>query len=195
MRVPNAMHEAHPWRIHEIVPDFRLEDVWEPPRVGHGDDFARLVEMIAGFDTAASSSPAVRFLFAARWKLGELFGWDRPTTGVDGRVPSLRNRLPADLRTAPTGPAFASLPFESLYLLEDEFAAEVANSTMHGVLHLGRVPTTGDEFRVQLAVYVKTNGVLGDLYMAAIKPFRYVVVYPTLLREFAERWSQSPVPA
>jgi len=52
-------------------------------------------------------------------------------------VRSLRERLPADLREAPPGPVFESLPFTSLYLLVDEFAAEMANRTVHGVLHLG----------------------------------------------------------
>ena len=44
-------------------------------------------------------------------------------------------RLPEDLLDAP-GPDFDALPFTSLYLIEDEFAAEIANRTMHGVMHL-----------------------------------------------------------
>jgi hypothetical protein len=35
MRTPNAVHEAHPWRIREIAPDFTVEDVWALP--AHGD--------------------------------------------------------------------------------------------------------------------------------------------------------------
>ncbi|MEJ7569133.1 MAG: hypothetical protein WKF41_12805 [Gaiellaceae bacterium] len=37
-----------------------------------------------------------------------------------------------DLRDAPSGPDFDALPFTSLYLLDDEWAAEIANRTMHG---------------------------------------------------------------
>jgi hypothetical protein len=104
-------------------------------------------------------------------------------------VPTLRDRLPADLRDGPSGPEFETLPFTSLYMTDDEFAAEVANQTMHGVMHIGAVPNGADAFRVQLAVYVKPNGWLGNAYMAAIRPFRYLLVYPPLLREMERMWS------
>jgi hypothetical protein len=39
-----------------------------------------------------------------------------------------------------------------------------------------------------LAVLVKPNGPLGDAYMAVIKPFRYLIVYPAMLREMGRRW-------
>jgi hypothetical protein len=39
-----------------------------------------------------------------------------------------------------------------------------------------------------MAVYVKPNGLLGDAYMAAIRPFRYLVVYPAMLRELGRIW-------
>jgi hypothetical protein len=182
VKVPNREHTSRPWRIHELTPDFRLEDVWAPPGSGSADDFARVIDIVTSFDPAESSSCAVRTLFAARWKLGELLGLDRPSTGVGARVPTLRDRLPADLRDAPK-PEFSSLPFTSLYLLDDEFAAEAANETMHGVLHIGRIPEGADRFRVQVAILVKPNGLLGDAYMAAIKPFRYLFVYPPMLRE------------
>ena len=119
--------------------------------------------------------------------VGGLLGLDRPATGVGSRVPSLRDRLPAELRAAPA-PAFDALPFTSLYLLDDEFAAEVANQTVHGVLHLGRVPDEPGRDRVQMAILVKPNGLLGEAYMAAIRPFRYLLVYPPLLRELAALW-------
>src|SRR5205807_5570328 len=96
MRVPNAEHTSRPWRIQELTEDFRLEDVWALPGVGGPGDFPRLVELIASSDPSQGSSFAARTLFAIRWKLGELFGWDRPDTGVGSRVETLRDRLPAD---------------------------------------------------------------------------------------------------
>ena len=33
MRDPNAVHAAHPLRIHELTPDFIVEDVWDLPTV------------------------------------------------------------------------------------------------------------------------------------------------------------------
>jgi hypothetical protein len=187
MRLPNAAHTSRPWRIHEVAPDFRLEDVWLLPGASGRDDFPRLVERIASLDPSRSSSRAARALFAIRWKLGELLGWDGPDTGVGARVPTLRDRLPADLRAAPPGPDFDALPFTSLYLLDDEWAAEIANQTMHGVIHLGRVPDETGSYRVHMAIYVKTNGLLGNAYMAAIRPFRHLIVYPAMLRELERR--------
>jgi hypothetical protein len=198
MRVPNRAHTARPWRIHELTRDFRLEDVWALPGIGDPDDFPRLVQMIASLDPSRSSSRAVRTLFAIRWKIGELLGWDGADSGVGSRVPTLRDRLPADLRDASPGPDFDGLPFTSLYLLEDEWAAEIANRTVHGVMHIGWVPDQTGGYRGQMAVLVKPNGPLGTAYMAAIAPFRHLIVYPRMLREIGRQWQAragEPTPA
>jgi hypothetical protein len=190
MRLPSTAHTSRPWRIHELVPDFRLEDVWEFPGSGSLDDVPRALELLASYDPSQSSSAAVRVLFALRWRIGELLGWDDPGGGVDSRVPSLRDRLPADLRETP-GPDFDALPFTPLYLTDDEFAAEVANRTMHGVMHVGAVPDGTGAYRAQVAVLVKPNGLLGKAYMTAIRPFRHLIVYPALMREARELWERN----
>jgi Protein of unknown function (DUF2867) len=189
MRLPASAHTSSPWRIHEIAPDFRLEDVWALPGRGGPDDFPRLVETIVRQDPSKSSSWPARALFAIRWKAGELLRWDEPRGGVGARVPTLRERLPADLRDT-AAPQFEALPFTSLYLTDDEFAAEIANKTMHGVLHIGRIADEGGGFRAQMAVLVKPNGLLGNAYMAAIRPFRHLIVYPAMLREAGRRWQR-----
>ena len=186
MRLPNSAHDARPWRIHELAPDFELEDVWALPTPGGPDDFPRLVELVASFDPAQSSPAMVRLLFALRWKVGELLGWDGPDDGLGARVPTLRDRLPADLRDTAPGPG--TLPFVPLYLTDDEWAAEIANRTMHGVLHLGWVPDGIGGYRGQMAVLVRPNGLLGSAYMAAIAPFRHLIVYPKMLAEMGRRW-------
>jgi hypothetical protein len=188
MRLADNAHTSQPWRIHELTHDFRVEDVWELPTPGGPEDFPRLVEGMAAGDPSQGSSRATRTLFALRWKLGELFGWDDPDAGLGSRVPTLRDRFPADLRDAPSGPEFAALPFSSLYLLDREFAAEIANRTMHGVLHLGWVPDDSGGYRGQMAVLVKPNGLLGSAYMAAITPFRHLIVYPLMLRRLGREW-------
>jgi Protein of unknown function (DUF2867) len=188
MRLPNSAHTSRPWRIHELVPDFRLEDVWELPTPGGAGDFPLLVQGIASGDSSPGSSRATRMLWAIRWKLGELLGWDGAEAGVGSRVPSLRDRLPADLRDAPSGPEFDSLPFSSLYLLDDEWAAEIANRTVHGVMHIGWVPDGRGSYRGQMAVLVKPNGLLGAVYMTAIRPFRHLIVYPSVMREIEAEW-------
>jgi Protein of unknown function (DUF2867) len=186
--LPHSAHTSRPWRIHEIASDFRLEDVWALPVRGSLEDFPVMVEHFAAGDPSQSPSRAVRALFAIRWKVGELLGWDDSGAGLGARVPTLRDRLPDDLREGATAPAFDTLPFRSLYLLEDEWAAEIANETMHGVMHIGLVPVEGDAYRAQMAVLVRPNGLLGRGYMAAIKPFRHLIVYPALMRQIEREW-------
>jgi hypothetical protein len=190
VKLPKAAHTSQGWRIDEIVPDFRLEDVWALPTPGGPNEFPILVEGIAAGDPAKSSPRAARALWGLRWKLGELLGWDEPDTGLGSRVTSLRDRLPTDLRDAPSGPAFDALPFTSLYLLEDEWAAEIANGTVHGVMHIGWVAEETGGYHGQVAVFVKPNGPLGSAYMAAIKPFRHLIVYPPMMREIERRWHE-----
>jgi hypothetical protein len=187
-RLPPTAHTARPWRIHALTPDFRLEDVWALPTPGGPDDFPKLVSAIAAGNPSRNSPRVVRALFALRWKLGELFGWDDAGDGIGSRVPSLRDRLPPDLREHQSGPGFDALPFKSLYLLDDEWAGEIANRTMHGVMHLGWVPDDNGGYRGQMAVLVKPNGLIGTAYMTAIKPFRHLLIYPQMLRQIGRQW-------
>lgn len=188
MRLPHAAHTGQPWRIHELTPDFRLQDVWAfRTPAGGPDDFPAAVAAIqASYDTAAEPLP-VRFLFAVRWKLGALFGWDDDTQGLAKRVRSLRTRLPRDLAAAPVGPDVAGTPLTTVYELDNECARELANRTVHAVMHLGWTPVADGGHELRMAVLVKPNGLLGRLYMAAIAPFRHLVVYPSLTR----RWERA----
>jgi hypothetical protein len=207
MRLPATAHTSRPWRIHEVAPDFRLEDVWELPTPGGRDDLARFARWFASPEWGGAEFPtAVRALFALRWRLGKLFGWDKPDSGVGERVHSLRERLPADLLEAPRGPDVRAVPgrtevegppiFTSIYLTHDEWTAEIANKTVHSLLHIGWVPdSSGGGYHAQMAVLVKPNGWLGAAYMAAIKPFRYLFVYPALIGKIGPAWQASASPA
>ncbi len=186
MRLPNATHTSRPWRIHALARDFRVEDVWALPTPGGPDDFPELVRLMAAFDPEKTSSGAVRLLFAMRWRLGALLGLDRPDTGVGARVPTLRDRLPPDLRDAPAGPR-SDDTFHPVYLTGDEWVLEMANQTVHGLLHLGWVQEGGGH-RGEMTVLVKANGLLGAAYMAAITPFRHLLVYPLMLRDLERSW-------
>ncbi len=198
MRLPSSAHTSRPWRIRELIRDFRLEDVWALPTPGGREDFPRLVQQMASGDPAESASRAARTLWAIRWKVGELLGWDGPDGGHNSQRPTLRDRLPPDLREGPSGPDFDMAPFSSLYLLNDEWAAEIVNRTVHGVMHIGWVPGPDGGYRGEMAVYVKPNGLLGNAYMAAIKPFRHLIVYPPLMRQIEREWragAADPTPA
>ncbi|MDG4864463.1 DUF2867 domain-containing protein [Streptomyces sp. T-3] len=188
MKLPDTAHTSRPWRIHEITPDFRLYDVWALPTPGGPDDFPRLIRQTSVGDTSDNPSWIARTLFTIRWKLGKLFGWDDPDAGVGARVATLRDRLPDDLRDGPRGPEFDRLPFTSVYLTENEWASEMSNRTMHGVMHLSWVEDGSGGHRGQMAVLVKPNGLFGKAYMGLIAPFRHVLVYPPLMRGIAQEW-------
>jgi hypothetical protein len=163
MRLPATAHTSRPWRIHELRPQLRVEDVWALPTPGGPDDFPRLVEVFTSWSPAQTTSTPVRLLFALRFKLGELLRWDPPKERRG---------------------------FTPLYESDDEWAAEIVNRTVQGVIHLGWVEDEGGGWRGQLAILVKPNGLLGRAYMVAITPFRHLIVYPHLVRELGRAWSQ-----
>ena len=203
-RVPNSVHESEPWRIHEIAPDFTLEDVWALPAQGGPDDFPKLMELVTAMDPAHADSRATRFLWQTRDRLGAWFGFGRirgPAAGdsgaAAGQLPipgtdetTLAGRLPADLRDTAGEMDFGSLPFVPLYRTGNEAAAEISNQTVHGIAHLAWADQGDGRYQGQMAVYVKPRGRLGKAYMAFIKPFRYWIVYPALMRWVEREWTR-----
>jgi len=78
--------------------------------------------------------------------------------------------------------------FIPLYRTDDEWAAEISNATVHGVLHLAWVEEGGGRHRAHMAVYVKPRGRRGKAYMMLIGPFRHLIVYPSLTRAIGRAW-------
>ncbi len=204
MRLPNSAHESRPWRIREIAPDFILEDVWALPTPGGPDDFPALLKLMASSDPANSSSLPTRVLWRIRERLGSLFdlgGISAPAgsdpDGTPAKLPipgtsetSLAERLPDDLRGTAADVSFGSLPFLPLYLTDDEFAAELSNRTVHAAMHLAWADQGEGRYQGQMAVYVKPRGTFGKGYMALIKPFRHLIVYPALTRQTERAWQR-----
>ena len=206
MRIPNAEHESRPWRVREIVPDFTLEDVWALPAHGGAEDFQAVLDQMASSDPANAESLPTRALWRLRDRLGRWFDLGRisaPAGGDSGgRLPipgttetSLAGRLPDDLRDTAADVQFDSLPFVPLFRTGDEFAAEVSNQTVHGVMHLAWVDQGDGRYQGQMAVYVKPRGAFGTVYMALIKPFRYWIVYPALMRQVERTWKARVSPS
>ena len=193
-RLPASAHNMQPWRIHEIASDFELEDVWALPTPGGPEDLDRLVHQFASDDDTELSAVIVRSLMAVRWRLGAVLGWDDPPNGTGDRVLSLRDRLPEDLRGGRSGPDLHVVPFTSVYQTDNEWVAEIANKTVHALMHIGWVLDGPDRHRGQMAVLVKPNGTLGKVYMTAIKPLRRALVYPPFIRSIGESWAKNPSP-
>jgi Protein of unknown function (DUF2867) len=208
MKLPNEAHESRPWRIRKIAPDFTVEDVWALPVHGGAKDFQTLLELMASFDVAHSDSLATRVLWRVRDRLGRWFGLGRISAPIHGGRPdgagqlpipgthdtSLAGRLPDDLRNTAADFDFGSGPFVPLYRTDVEFAAELSNRTVHGVMHLAWVDRGHGRYQGQMAVYVKPRGRFGTAYMALIRPFRHWIVYPALMRQVGRMWAKR-VPA
>lgn len=203
MKLLKAEHECRPMRIHDLVPDFTLEDVWALPMRGGPDEFQALLDLVGSFDPSKTDSRPARFLWNLRDRLGSWLDLGEISTPVDeegtGELPipgaaetSLRDRLPPDLVGTTADFTFGSLPFVPLYRAEREAAAEISNKTVHGVAHLAWVDRGDGCFEGRMAVYVKPRGAFGRAYMALIKPFRYWVVYPALMRQIERAWNARP---
>lgn len=201
MRLLRAEHECHPWRIHDLVADFTLEDVWALPMQGGPEDFQGMLDMAGSFDPSQAESLPTRLLWSFRDRLGAWLDLGEISAPVDdreaGKLPipgttetSLRDRLPPELRATASGLTFGSLPFVPLYRLDREAAAEVSNKTVHGVAHLAWAERDDGRYEGRMAVYVKPRGAFGKAYMALIKPFRYWIVYPALMRQMERAWNE-----
>lgn len=200
MRVPNDVLKTQRWVIADIVHDFDAEDVWALPIEGGPDDFPAVIDLMGSMDFPASAPLPVRLLWEVRDVLGRLFGLGRVSTSADEAgvwppVPgtgerSLTERLPEELRGTATDSRLKEKPFRPLYLTATEFAEEISNRTMYGVMHLAWVDQGDGRYQGQMTVYVKPRGAIGKAYMALIKPFRYAIVYPALMRYLERTWAR-----
>ena len=188
MRLPNAEFTERPWRIHEFTQDFELEDVWALDTPGGPDDLAVLVARMGGNGKNFAPSRTYRALFALRWRLGGLLGWDKPEHGLGARHPSLRERLPADLRDGLRGPDPRQVPLTSVYQTHDEWVTEVGNRTVHAAMHIGWVANENGGYSGQMAVLVKKQDWLARVYMPLVLPLRRTFVVPSLLRAQGRSW-------
>ncbi len=76
MRLPDSAHTSRPWRIHEIAPDFRIEDVWALPTPGGPGDFPRLIELVTSMGPVTELIPRRTRSLRHPLEDGELLGWD-----------------------------------------------------------------------------------------------------------------------
>lgn len=201
-RIPRSEHTDGSWRIIDIAADFELEDLWALPATGSPAEFTRVLEMMDAIDVTDGSLPT-RFVWWVRDLLGKWFGLGRISAGPETAalpIPSststtLADRLPRDLvGTVDPGLVPPDTPFTALYQTDREYASEMSNRTAHAIMHLAWAHVGNDTYQAQMAVYVKARGVFGRAYMAFIKPFRYALVYPELMRLIDRAWRRATEP-
>jgi hypothetical protein len=207
MALNEKRHYEHPWKVHEIAKDFKLLDVWEYPILADkskNQDFLSFRNMLKEkWKPHLKNIVSVRFVFAGalfgvRMLLGKIFSLDKnenalPIPGC--KETSLKERLSMEdreknLAEQKKGGNNKSTGFRTVYVYENEFLWEFSNKTVHALMHTGWIHKYDNYYTAQLAVYAKTRGRLGDLYMKLIMPFRRCVIYPVLMENIKIRWEK-----
>ena len=67
--------------------------------------------------------------------------------------------------------------------------SELRNATVHAFASLSIRPTPGG-YLAYVGVFVRPVHRLTRLYMAAIAPFRRLVVYPAIMRKMQSAWAE-----
>lgn len=213
MRSDSVAHRARPWRVHTLAPDFELLDLWEVPLAAdpaRGDTFEAFLRVFVDRGTGgrwpvyplrprslgdalhgARLAGMVTLLELRRW-LGRVLALDadRDLPIPGRREHRVRARLVDADRARDTGalPATVGGAFETVYAFADEALLEIANRTIHALLHLSWVETAGPHRAVVLAIYVKSRGWQSRAYLALIRPFRHSVVYPAWIAHLTRTW-------
>jgi len=188
MRLDADEFRARPLRVHALLHDIPLEDAWAVPLSGGGA--GRTVQdvravMLAGRETAPA---VVRGLFRLRRHIGALFGWDdqRPAWNAESYVDRLS---PEDRARSLVAPGTQDGSFRLLYRFEDEQLSELRNATVQAFASLSVRQTPGG-YLAYLGVFVQPVHRFTRLYMAAIAPFRRLVVYPAIIRKVQRAWAE-----
>jgi hypothetical protein len=182
-------------RAHRLLAGVPLHDVWvvdlPGPRPGITlDEFLRAVN-----ERLFTPTPLVRALLDLRLFIGRLFGWDRPRPSTQA-APTFADRLTdADRARSLVPPGVREGPnglFRVVYQFENEKLVELINRTAHAAA-LSALVETASSYRFYFAVYVRDVGWWTPFYMAAIDPFRKLLVYPLLLRSVRANWDRTVV--
>lgn len=188
MRIDPAEFRARPLRVHALLHDVPLEDVWAIRLHGGGVGLT-IQDLRAVFIAAVDAAPpVVKALFRLRGRIGAVLGWDRQRSAWTGE--SYAQRLTAADRAQST--AAAGTPdgrLSLLYRFENEQLSERRNATVHAFSSLS-IRRTPDGYLAYLAVYVQPVHRFTGLYMKAIAPFRRLIVYPAIIRKVQSAWAE-----
>ena len=188
MRIDPDEFRARPLRVHALLHDVPLEDVWAI-RLRGGGAGRTIGDVRTALTAGVEAAPSVvKGLFRLRWRIGALLGWDKKRPAWNAE--SYEHRLsPADLAQSKAPPGTPDGRLRLLYRFDDEQLSELRNATVHAFSSLSIRPTPGG-YLAYLAVFVKPVHGFTRLYMRAIAPFRRLVVYPATIRKAESAWAE-----
>jgi hypothetical protein len=140
-----------------------------------------------------SPSPVVCMLLNIRFFVGRIFGWDREPNASSRET--FATRLTSADRSSSLAPAGTREGFfRVVYRFQNEQLLELINRTAHAAA-LSALVEMENAYRFYFGVYVRDVSRFTPVYLAAIDPFRKLVVYPSLLRSVRTLWNQAFVDA
>ncbi|SHN13506.1 DUF2867 domain-containing protein [Flavobacterium xinjiangense] len=193
IKIDKHSHLTQFFKVHTLLSDFELEDVWQVPVILTSNHSLHI--FVEHFNISLNKimdKGVAGFLFQLRLWLGKFLNLDDKNQLVRELTPgSIRHRYAHE-----EGLSFEDLPalsngspdFKPVYTLKNEYLSEIDNKTVHAALHFSRVPIGEAIWGVHMAVYVKPKGSFGKIYMLLIKPFRLWIVYPALMKIIKNEW-------
>jgi hypothetical protein len=188
MRIDPSEFYARTLRVHSLLHDVPIEDIWAIP-LSDGGAGRTIRDLGPIFAAGVEAAPrVVKGLFSLRKRIGALLGWDaqRPAWGVE----SYASRLTAtDRAQSAVAPGTPDRRLRLLYQFEDEQLSEVRNATVHAFSSLS-IRQTPEGYLAYWAIYAQPVNRLTRLYMTAIMPFRRFIVYPAIIRKVQRAWAE-----
>ena len=188
MRINPSEFRARSLRVHSLLQDVPIEDVWAIPLLGGGA--GRTIRDLGPiFAAGVEAAPrVVKGLFALRTRVGALFGWDAKRPGSSAE--SYADRLTVtDRAQSAVAPGTPDRRLNFLYLFENEQLSELRNATVHAFSSLS-IRQTPEGYLAFWAIYVQPVNGFTKLYMTAIRPFRRLIVYPAIIRRVQRAWAE-----
>jgi len=194
-QISESEFERLPLHVHRLLSGVPLHDAWvvdlPGPRPGITlDEFLHAVN-----ERPFTPTPLVRALLDLRLFIGRFFGWDRPRPSTQAAATFTDRLTDADRARSLVPPGVHEGPdglFRVVYQFENEKLVELINRTVHAAA-LSALVETASSYRFYFAVYVRGVGWWTPFYMAAIEPFRKLLVYPLLLRSLRANWDRTVV--
>src|SRR6267154_3603168 len=196
-QISAAEFYALPLRVHTLLADVPLHDVWavDLPKVRDGVTLCEFLRRSSqcGCDTADAEinrlPPVARALFRLRFFLGRIFLLE--VEPKDALAASFGSRLTSEDRARSF--VVSGTPeglFGVVYRFENEQLLEIQNRTVHGAA-LSALAERADGYRFYFAVYVRRTTWITPLYMGLIDPFRKWIIYPAMLKKIRATWDQN----
>ena len=196
-QISPAEFYALPLRVHTLLADIPLHDVWavDLPKQSDGVTLSEFLRRASEKRPGAANGEisglpaAARMLFRLRFFLGRIFRLEKEPK--DAAAASLGSRLTAEDRAhSSVASGTREGLFRVVYRFKNEQLVEIQNRTVHAAAVSALVERAGS-YRFYFAVYVCQRTWITPLYMGLIDPFRRWLIYPALLNKIRADWDRN----